>query len=225
MSSKWDVMQYFYTNGVNYGVKRTFVILSVGLLVGMVIYFTYFITSEKVVYSRKFNWSLVMVLLTTELIMLVISSNVVVSLGMVGALSIVRYRTAVKDSRDTAFLFWAITEGLCVSAQMYPMASTSVLFISMVMIMSSKVPGLSQKYMLMIYGNDNDFVVEKIEGVIVPKVKGFVTRSINKSDNGIEMIFEIKIKNNEHVAIIDEIKKIDGIREVRCVSVSGETVG
>ena len=65
----------------------------------------------------------------------------------------------------------------------------------------------------------------KINKYFVVENEKFPSRSINKSDNGIEMIFEIKIKNNEHVAIIDEIKKIDGIREVRCVSVSGETVG
>ena len=223
--SKLDLMDYFYTHGVNYGVVRTTVIMTVGLLVGLVIFFTYYITSEKVVYSRKFNWSLVMVLLITEIIMLVISSNIVFSFGLVGALSIVRYRTAVKDSRDTAFLFWAITEGLCVSAQLYPMACTSVLFISIVMILSSKVPGIYGKYMLMVYGDDSDLDVEKIKSAIAPKIKGgVVTRSVNKNEKGVEIILEIKVKS-EDLAIIDEIKAIDGVREVRYVSVSGETVG
>ena len=102
--SKEEVLSYFYTNSTSYGIKRTFVILLCGLITGMVIYFTYYITSEKVVYNRKFNCSLVAVLLIIIIVMLMISSNVAISLGMVGALSIVRFRTAVKDSRDTIFI-------------------------------------------------------------------------------------------------------------------------
>ena len=95
--TKEEVLSYFYTNSTNYGVKRTLVILTCGLLVGLIIYLTYFMTSEKVVYNRKFNWSLVALLLITIIVMLMISSNIAMSLGMVGALSIIRFRTAVKD--------------------------------------------------------------------------------------------------------------------------------
>ena len=103
--SKEEILSYFYTNSTNYGVKSTLVILLCGLCAGMIIYLTYYVTSEKVVYNRKFNWSLVAFLLITIIIMLMISSNIAISLGMVGALSIVRFRTAVKDSRDTVFIF------------------------------------------------------------------------------------------------------------------------
>lgn len=76
-----------------------------------------------------------------------ISSSIAVSLGMVGALSIVRFRTAVKDSRDTMFIFWAMAEGLCVSSQNYQLTFTSVLFIAIVLIISSKTPGIWNKYL------------------------------------------------------------------------------
>lgn len=109
--SKEEVLGYFYTNSSEYGVKTTLLILLCGLAVGMVIYLTYFISSEKIAYNRKFNWSLVTMHLITVVVMLMISSNIAVSLGMVGALSIVRFRTAVKDSRDTIFIFWAMAEG------------------------------------------------------------------------------------------------------------------
>ena len=79
--------------------------------------------------------------------------------------------------------------------------------------------------MLMVYGDDCDLDVEKIKSAIAPKIKGgVVTRSVNKNDKGVEIILEIKVKS-EDLAIIDEIKAIDGVREVRYVSVSGETVG
>ena len=96
--SKEEVLSYFYTNSTNYGVKRTLVILLCGLAAGLIIYLTYFITSEKVVYNRKFNWSLVAILLITTIVMMMISSNIAISLGLVGALSIVRFRTAVKTA-------------------------------------------------------------------------------------------------------------------------------
>ena len=150
--TKEEVLSYFYTNSTNYGVKRTLVILTCGLLVGLIIYLTYFMTSEKVVYNRKFNWSLVALLLITIIVMLMISSNIAMSLGMVGALSIIRFRTAVKDSRDTVFIFWAIAEGLCTSSQNYRLAFTSVIFIAIVLIVSSKMPGIRNRYLLIISG-------------------------------------------------------------------------
>ena len=76
--TKEEVLSYFYTNSTNYGVKRTLVILTCGLLVGLIIYLTYFMTSEKVVYNRKFNWSLVALLLITIIVMLMIDRKSVV---------------------------------------------------------------------------------------------------------------------------------------------------
>lgn len=154
--SKEEVLSYFYTNSSSYGLKTTLLILSCGLAVGMVIYLTYYITSEKIAYNRKFNWSLVIVHLITIVVMLVISSNIAVSLGMVGALSIVRFRTAVKDSRDTMFIFWAMAEGLCVSSRNWRMTFATVLFIAAVLILSSKVPGVRNRYLLIVSGGAND---------------------------------------------------------------------
>ncbi len=150
--SKEEVLGYFYTNSSKYGVKTTLIILLCGLAVGMVIYLTYYISSEKIAYNRKFNWSLVIMHLITVVVMLMISSNIAVSLGMVGALSIVRFRTAVKDSRDTMFIFWAMAEGLCVSSQNWRLTFTTVLFIAAVLIFSSKVPGSRNKYLLIVRG-------------------------------------------------------------------------
>ena len=166
--TKEEVLSYFYTNSTNYGVKRTLVILTCGLLVGLIIYLTYFMTSEKVVYNRKFNWSLVALLLITIIVMLMISSNIAMSLGMVGALSIIRFRTAVKDSRDTVFIFWAIAEGLCTSSQNYRLAFTSVIFIAIVLIVSSKMPGIRNRYLLIISGRGGILTRSRFRKSFVP---------------------------------------------------------
>lgn len=223
--SKEEVLSYFYTNSINYGVKRTFVILLCGLITGMVIYLTYYITSEKTVYSRKFNWSLVTMLLITVIVMMMISSNIAVSLGMVGALSIVRFRTAVKDSRDTMFIFWAMAEGLCVSSQNYRLTLTSVLFIAMVLIISSKIPGIWNRYLLVVIGGEQPIDRTQFQEKLKPYVVSQRLRTVNKDAVHEEMILEIKTRGELDLAVLDELVKVPGIQSVNWVAESGETVG
>ncbi len=223
--SKEEVLSYFYTNSTNYGVKRTFVILLCGLITGMVIYLTYYITSEKAVYSRKFNWSLVTMLLITVIVMMMISSNIAVSLGMVGALSIVRFRTAVKDSRDTMFIFWAMAEGLCVSSQNYRLTLTSVLFIAMVLIISSKIPGIWNRYLLVVIGGEQPIDRTQFQEKLKPYVVSQRLRTVNKDAVHEEMILEIKTRGELDLAVLDELVKVPGIQSVNWVAESGETVG
>lgn len=221
--SKEEVLSFFYTNSTNYGVKRTLVILLCGLAAGLIIYLTYFITSEKVVYNRKFNWSLVAVLLITTIVMMMISSNIAVSLGMVGALSIVRFRTAVKDSRDTIFIFWAIAEGLCVSSQNYKLTFTSALFIAIVLIISSKIPGIWNRYLLIVEGEGIDR--EQFQNKLEPYVVNWKIRTANKNAMREELILEIKTKGEINLNVLDELTDVPGVENVNWVAESGETVG
>lgn len=223
--TKEEVLSYFYTNSTNYGVKRTFAILLCGLLTGMVIYFTYYVTSEKVVYNRKFNWSLVSILLITVIVMLMISSNIAVSLGMVGALSIVRFRTAVKDSRDTVFIFWAMAEGLCTSSQNYRLTFTSVLFIAIILIIASKTPGIWNRYLLIVMGNGETIDREEFQKRIQRFVVSQRIRTANKDVTHEELILEIKTKGELDLAVLDELMSVRGVESVNWVSESGETVG
>ena len=223
--TKEEVLSYFYTNSTNYGVKRTLVILTCGLLVGLIIYLTYFMTSEKVVYNRKFNWSLVALLLITIIVMLMISSNIAMSLGMVGALSIIRFRTAVKDSRDTVFIFWAIAEGLCTSSQNYRLAFTSVIFIAIVLIVSSKMPGIRNRYLLIISGRGGHFDKEQIQEKLHPFVVSQIIRTATRGDGHEELILEIKTRGELNLKVIDELAAVPGVETVNWVVESGETVG
>lgn len=223
--SKEEVLSYFYTNSAEYGVKRTLAILLCGLAVGMIIYLTYYISSEKIVYSRKFNWSLVIMHLITVVVMMMISSNIAVSLGMVGALSIVRFRTAVKDSRDTMFIFWAMAEGLCVSSQNWRLTFTTVLFIAAVLIMSSKVPGIRNRYLLIVNGAGQSIDRKQFEEKLKPYVVSFRVRTANKDAEHEEMIYEVRTKGEINLDVIDELLAVPGIQSVNWVVESGETVG
>lgn len=223
--SKDEILSYFYTNSTSYGIKRTFVILLCGLATGMIIYLTYYITSEKVVYNRKFNWSLVTMLLITVIVMMMISSNLAVSLGMVGALSIVRFRTAVKDSRDTMFIFWAMAEGLCVSSQNYRLTFTSVLFIAIVLIISSKTPGVWNRYLLIVTGDGQPIDRAQFQENLKPYIVSQKIRTVNRDGSREEMILEIKTKGELDLGVMDALTSVPGIQSVNCVVESGETVG
>ncbi len=223
--SKEEVLSYFYTNSSEYGVKRTLLILLCGLAVGMIIYLTYYISSEKIAYNRKFNWSLVIMHLITVIVMMMISSNIAVSLGMVGALSIVRFRTAVKDSRDTMFIFWAMAEGLCVSSQNWRLTFTSVLFIAVVLIASSKVPGIRNRYLLIVNGAGEAIDRKQFEEKLKPYIVGFRVRTANKDVDHEEIICEIRTKGEINLDVLDELLSVPGVQSVNWVAQSGETVG
>ncbi len=223
--SKEEVLSYFYTNSSEYGVKRTLLILLCGLAVGMIIYLTYYISSEKIAYNRKFNWSLVIMHLITVIVMMMISSNIAVSLGMVGALSIVRFRTAVKDSRDTMFIFWAMAEGLCVSSQNWRLTFTSVLFIAVVLIASSKVPGIRNRYLLIVNGAEEAIDRKQFEEKLKPYIVGFRVRTANKDADHEEIICEIRTKGEINLDVLDELLSVPGVQSVNWVAQSGETVG
>lgn len=223
--SKEEILSYFYTNSTEYGVKRTLIILLCGLAVGLIIYLTYYISSEKIAYNRKFNWSLVIMHLITVIVMMMISSNIAVSLGMVGALSIVRFRTAVKDSRDTMFIFWAMAEGLCVSSQNWRMTFTSVLFIAAVLIISSGVPGVRNKYLLIVNGEGKPIDRKLFEEKLKPYVTGFRVRTANKDADHEEMICEIRTRGEVNLDVLDTLLSVPGVASVNWVAQSGETVG
>ena len=163
--------------------------------------------------------------LITVIVMMMISSNIAVSLGMVGALSIVRFRTAVKDSRDTMFIFWAMAEGLCVSSQNWRMTFTSVLFIAAVLIISSGVPGVRNKYLLIVNGEGKPIDRKLFEEKLKPYVTGFRVRTANKDADHEEMICEIRTRGEVNLDVLDALLSVPGVASVNWVAQSGETVG
>ena len=135
--SKKEILNWFTVNNESLDVSKILFVLGVGILVAVVIFATYRITYSGVSYNAKFNVGNVVMLLIASVIMLMISSNMAISLGMVGALSIVRFRTAVKDPHDTVYIFWSIVEGLCVGAQIYKLAVISTVVIAVVLVAAS----------------------------------------------------------------------------------------
>ena len=193
----------------------------VALVIAFFVMFTYKITYSGTAYSRKFNISIGSITIITTMIMSVISNNIALSLGMVGALSIIRFRTAVKDVRDAAFIFWSIAVGIGCGVSQYALIGIGSIFLFLFLLLT-KQSVLSEKQLLVIQGtleaqNEIVAVVEHHFGNAAHQVIKNVDR------NGCEIVYNIKEsalkKANEKnmVDISQRLLKVDGVIRVNLV--------
>ena len=203
-------------------VQTIILVLLVSLILSMIIYFTYKYTYSGVVYNPRFNFSIVMITMITTIVMIVIGSNISVSLGMVGALSIVRFRTAVKDPRDTAFIFWGIVVGLSCGTQCYYVAIIGSLFICALAFAFKKFVKNDNNYVLIVRGNGLD--TASIEKILDKKLKSYICKSKYINNNYTEVIYDVKIIKNVDI-VVDSIKGLNGIEIVNIVQSNTETMG
>lgn len=221
---KETLYKYLATSSENVTVFNILEVMVISLILSMVIFLTYKITFSGVMYNRKFNISLVMLTLVTTMVMFVIGSDIALSLGMVGALSIVRFRTAIKDPRDTAYIFWSIAVGLSVGTGNYLVSSIgSVFLLGVLSIFSFSGIGKEDRYILIIRGNREK--EEEIMRCVFNSFKGSKLRAKNSIGNSMEIIYQIKIKNNEDKNIISNLYSIEGVNAVNIVAQNGETIG
>lgn len=194
--------------------------LIAAFLLGLLIYTLYKRTFKGVMYSESFNLSLILLTLLTTFIILAVTSNVVLSLGMVGALSIVRFRTAIKDPLDLVYLFWAIGGGIVVGAGMIPLALMGSIFIALILWIKSSVSQKNQPYLVILHSTIEKAEI-KAQSILFNRSNKIRLKSktINKQET--EIIYEIQL-NNQDNAFINEIALIDGITNIQCVSYNGD---
>ncbi|MCR4779683.1 MAG: DUF4956 domain-containing protein [Ruminiclostridium sp.] len=187
------------------------------LICGIIIYLVYRFCYRGVVYSDNFNVLLVMITSITGFIIMTISSNVVLSLGMVGALSIVRFRSAIKDPLDIGFLFWSIAAGITAGAGLYFVAILGTVVIAVVYILFSMLKKTKRNYLLIVHYND------AAEDNVNAVLGGMKYRLKNKTRNGErnELTIEIKVKNND-TSGLSRFKGIDGVTSVTLLEYNGE---
>lgn len=195
--------------------------LLLSFAIGLFIMQVYKKTFKGVMYSASFGVSLMALSLITTLIILAITSNVVLSLGMVGALSIVRFRSAVKEPLDIAFLFWSISSGIVVGAGLIPLAVLGSVFIGIVMVLFVNKKTKENPYILIINCEDDTCENSAIE-LVAKKVSKYVVKSKTVSPlNGIEITVEVGIKD-ETTSFVNEVSKIKGVSNVVLVSYNGD---
>lgn len=197
-------------------------------VISMAIYISYVYTHTGTTYSKKFNVSLVMLTILTGTVMTVIGNNVALSLGMVGALSIVRFRTAIKDSRDTIYIFWAIIVGICCGVGDYFVAIFGSVVVFIVLLIFGRVRNENRILLIMRGRQNRGLDMEKVVFEFF-KGKAFL-RVKNSTKDNVELIYEMSrkiyqdsYKNQED--ILEQLYKIDGMEYVNIVTQSDEISG
>ncbi len=215
-----DIIKNSALSGTFLGDFNVFDIISVilvTLIVSLYMFYIYKKTYSGNVYSHKFNVSLVMMALITSMVIMTISSNLVLSLGMVGALSIVRFRTAVKEPLDIVFMFWSIAIGITTGARLFLLSISCSLLIGLILYILLRYKNTNNVYLLVIHYNKaaNEEVLSEVNKLY------YTMKSKTISKGNIELTVEVKLTglSNEFV---QEISEIDGVSNVSLINYNGE---
>ncbi|MBR6542805.1 MAG: DUF4956 domain-containing protein [Anaerotignum sp.] len=216
-----DIFQTnFLESFSTFSLTDTLLSLVAAMLIGLFIYYVYQKTYSGVLYNRSFNVSLVAILMVTTLVINGVTSNVVLSLGMVGALSIVRFRTAVKDPMDLVFLFWALAEGILCGASLLPLALIGCPVLGVFLLVFANRQQKDNPYLVILRLADSELETAVVE-MLKKEVKKMQLKSKTVTGGaGTELIYEIR-PNDSNTAFINEISKVEGVESAVMVSYDG----
>jgi uncharacterized membrane protein YhiD involved in acid resistance len=197
------------------------IILAFGI--GLFIFFVYKKTFSGVMYSSSFGVTLVALTMITTVVILAVTSNVVLSLGMVGALSIVRFRTAIKEPLDIAFLFWSIAAGIVLAAGMIPLAVFGSAMVGILLLVFANRKSYANPYIVVVSCADHDSEI-KVKEFLEKQVKRVVVKSKTARKGLVELNLEIRLKN-DNTDFINTLADMDGVNSAVLVSYNGEYMG
>lgn len=195
--------------------------LLVAGLLGIYIFFVYRMMTVNSFYSKSFNVSLILMCVITSAIIITIQSSVVVSLGMVGALSIVRFRTAVKDPLDLIFLFWSISVGIICGAGMLGLAAILCVGSTVLVLVFYYLPEARKSMILVVNASDND-CADLIYDTVKKYDKHYHVKSRNLTQDNVDFLMEIRVKDSER--LLKELQQVKGVTSVSLVAHKGESV-
>lgn len=191
--------------------------------IGMFLFLVYKKTFSGVMYSSSFGVTLIALTMITTLVILAVTSNIVLSLGMVGALSIVRFRTAIKEPLDIAFLFWAIAEGIVLAAGMIPLAVFGGVFIGVVLLLFVNRKSHVIPYLVVLSCTGQDSERKALE-FLRKQVSRCIVKSKTVQRSMVELTVEIRIKD-ENTEFLNTLSGIDGVNSAVLVSYNGDYMG
>lgn len=214
----FSIADYFT---VQIGLARMLFTFLIAFVVGLIIFFIYKKTFAGVMYSRSLNVSYIMLTMVTALMLMLINNNLTLSLGMVGALSIIRFRTAVKDPVDTVFMFWAVGEGIAIGVAYFIEALIAAVVIGIILVIMSIVKAKdSMPYILIIHYSEGgqDTVKKLIRQLPACKIK---SKSVSHGKG--EVTLEVRLKEKE-LGFMDKLTGYPGIEDAILVSHNGDIV-
>ena len=210
-----DLSSYFMSQFENLTPWKIIIGMVMGCIVGLVIAFVYKRCYRGVLYSPTFALTLMMLTLITTPVVMCIKSDIALSMGMVGALSIVRFRTAVKDPMDTAYMFWALTMGILLGAELYIHALVVVLGISIILFVMTFVRFRNPNSYLLVVHYD-DYAETEITQLLRRTVKQRRLRSKTVTRAGAEMTVEVRLDSKQD--LVSAVLNIEGVHDATLVA-------
>ncbi len=214
-----SLSSYFTSQFQNLTPWKIVIGLVLGCVVGLIIAFVYKRCYRGVLYSPTFAMTLIMLTLITTPVVMCIKSDIALSMGMVGALSIVRFRTAVKDPMDTAYMFWALTMGILLGAELFVHALAVVLGISLILMLMTFVRFRNPNTYLLVVHYD-DYAESEITQLLRRTVKQRKLRSKTVTRSGAEMTVEVRLDSKQD--LVSAVLNIEGVHDATLVACQTE---
>ncbi|OME74436.1 DUF4956 domain-containing protein [Paenibacillus odorifer] len=203
-------------------ISKMLITLGVAFLIGYFIYLLYKRVFSGVLYSKSFNVSLMGMTMITATVIIAINSNLVLSLGMVGALSIVRFRTPIKDPTDLIFLFWAAVAGIVTGAGFFTLAIVGSIIIGLILFLFIKNSSIETPYLLVI-NCDSDESEREVHSHITKSVKRYNVKQKTVSANNIELTLELRL-DDKVGGFVNTVSDLKGVKNALLISYSGDYV-
>ena len=215
---KNSFMEGFYSTDIS--LATILLSMAIVCLIALYIFFAYRLLTRRTFYNKNFGISLAALAIITAAIILTIQSSIVISLGMVGALSIVRFRTAIKEPMDLVFLFWSISVGIICGAGLYSLAIIASLIVTVALLVLDLIP-VTKAPMLLIVGTTDLDGEDALLNVVKKYSKHYRVKSRNISSGRMDMIVEVRVR--EEAALVRGACALKGMDSVSLLSHDGET--
>ena len=216
-----DIFKSSFLESVSeFSIIDTVLALAAALIIGLFIFIIYKKTLTGVMYSSGFALTLIGLSLVTTLVIMAVTSNVVLSLGMVGALSIVRFRAAIKEPVEIVFLFWALAVGIVLGAGMIPLAIIGSVIIGLILLLFANRRIHNNPYIL-VMNLENEDSENKALNLLQQNVEHYIVKSKTVNSAGIELVTELRTKNAT-TDFVNQIQSVSGVNNVTLVSYNGE---
>ena len=209
-------------SGADSTVAEIVMTLGITFLIAMYLFAVYRFITENAFYSKEYNISMVAMAIVTAGIILAMQSSLVISLGMVGALSIVRFRTAIKEPIDLLFLFWSIGTGIICGAGLYKVAVVLAVCVTIAIAILRFIPD-RRSGMLLFVGFDGGLSTDEIKEAVSPYGRVVSVKSVNVTSSGTNTVFEVRVRDADEM--VKALKNLSGVDTVSLVAHDGEFRG
>ena len=206
--------------GTTMSAKTVILILLIACLMGVYIFLVYKLSSKTAFYSKDLNLTIAGMPVIVAAIMIAMQSNLLVSLGMVGALSIVRFRNALKNPLDLLYLFWAISAGIITGVGLYVLALVLCFIMTLLLFLIDKIPSAKAPELLVLRGTDQDIDYTSLYDLIRSRCRYYKEKARSTKNNETELIIEIRTK--EKNLLLQDLNKTSYFTQVNCISHDGE---